>query len=89
MFPFIKREGLTDLCASIRKIGQQLPIVIYEDKILDGRARRMACDIVGVEPIWTEYKGSDPIAYVTAANLARRHLPRTRCDAIADRLDEL
>ena len=61
---------------SILEHGQQHPIVLYQDQILDGVSREDACDHVGVKPKYTEFKGTEQEAldYVVDANLIRRHM---------------
>ena len=61
----------------VRKERFRSPIVVFdkvgERLILDGRNRLRACQMAGVEPMHTLWVGTDPIAYVTSANLHRRH----------------
>lgn len=52
--------------------------MLLEGKILDGRHRYRACLETGVAPAFREYDGSDPVAYVTAENAARRHLTESQ-----------
>jgi hypothetical protein len=42
-----KQEEFEGLCDSLRKIGLQRPITLYEGKILDGRNRYNACRAIG------------------------------------------
>lgn len=64
---------LQKLAANIKEKGQLLPITSYEDQILDGRNRYMACEIAGVEPRIEEYTGNDPLGLVASLNDHRRH----------------
>lgn len=59
---------------SIKSSGLINPIQLYEGKILDGRHRYKACNELGVQPKFQDYKGTDPVCYINAQNLARRHL---------------
>ena len=43
-----KQEEFEGLCDSLRKIGLQRPITLYEGKILDGRNRYNACRKLGL-----------------------------------------
>jgi hypothetical protein len=65
------------LVEDIKENDLREPIVIYEDKILDGRNRYLALEISGREIKDTHFKkyyGTDPIGFVLSANLHRRHL---------------
>jgi hypothetical protein len=73
-FPIIEGKQFEDLVADIKANGLQEPIVFYEDKILDGRNRYLACAIAGIDPEAVDYTGDDPVGYVISANIHRRHL---------------
>jgi hypothetical protein len=75
-FPMLPASELKELADDIKANGLRQNIVVYEGKILDGRNRHAACQIVGVpiENSITQYEGSDPVGYVISANLRRRHL---------------
>ncbi len=64
------------LRASITDIGLLEPIVLFEGAILDGRHRYKACQVVGVEPRFTDFEGDEEAAlqFVLARNVARRQL---------------
>jgi hypothetical protein len=74
IFPMMTGDEFKELCDDIREHGQQLPIVLIDEKILDGRNRYLACLHVGVEPEFVQYTGDDPVSYALSANLKRRHL---------------
>jgi hypothetical protein len=82
-------DEFKDLVESIHRHGLQHPIVIYEDKVLDGRHRLRACLEASVEPRFTTFEGSDPTAYVVAANVKRRHLNAGQLALAAARLAQL
>jgi N6-adenosine-specific RNA methylase IME4 len=67
-------DELTDLVDDIKQNGLIEPIVLYEDKILDGRNRYLACGEAGVKPHYEYYKGDEPVGYVISKNVQRRHL---------------
>src|SRR5262249_19579157 len=73
----------------IREHGLHEPIVVYEDKILDGRNRYRACLAAGIDPTFTAYTGDDPVAYVVSLNLHRRPLNESQRARVAARLAAL
>jgi hypothetical protein len=89
IFPEPSEEDQKALSEGIKKNGILVPIVIYEGKILDGRARYKAAIEHGVECPTVTYIGSDPIGHVTALNVLRRHLTAGQRALIAARLATL
>lgn len=83
LFPLLTGAALKELAADIKDCGLEIPIVLYEDQILDGRNRFAACKIAGVDPRFVEYEGSDPIAHVVSLNLHRRHLNESQRGMVA------
>ena len=73
IFP-LDDENLSDLAKDIRAHGQQVPIELLNGKIIDGRRRYKACQLIGVEPKTRKVSPSDPVAYVLSLNLHRRQL---------------
>ncbi|WP_081057895.1 ParB N-terminal domain-containing protein [Burkholderia vietnamiensis] len=60
----------------IRQNGQQVPISLYHNKVVDGRNRLRACRELGITPLFVSIEdicGSIG-AYVVSMNLHRRHL---------------
>lgn len=86
LFPLVDDVDLEHLAADIQNNGLQVPITIYEGKILDGRNRYTACGLAGVEPTFSEYSGNNPLAYVISLNLHRRHLDESQRAMIAARI---
>ena len=74
LFPMASQDELIDMAEDIKKRGQLNAIIIFEDKILDGRNRHAACVKAGVEPKFKDYTGKDPLGDVISWNLHRRHL---------------
>jgi N6-adenosine-specific RNA methylase IME4 len=74
LFPMMQPDELSDLVDDIKQNGLIEPIVLYEDKILDGRNRYLACGEAGVKPHYEYYKGNEPVGYVISKNVQRRHL---------------
>lgn len=75
-WPMLGAEELDELAADIKANGLREPVVLYGDKILDGRNRYAACRAVGIEPIpATAFDGDDDdaLAFVQSVNNGRRH----------------
>jgi 16S rRNA G966 N2-methylase RsmD len=93
LFPMMSREELDGLCNDMEQHGydKTLPIVLYEDKILDGRNRQLAADTVGVEPEYMVFEGNNQSAldFVIRHNLNRRHLNETQRATIAEELSNM
>ena len=73
-FPDMQPSEFTDLVANIKEHGQQDPIILFEDMVLDGWHRFQACKTIGMPCNADEYEGTTPHAFVLARNLHRRHL---------------
>lgn len=89
IFPLIEGEEFHALVASVRLCGQRDPIVLYGAMVLDGRNRQRACVAAGVEPIYEDYTGTDPLAFVIDKNLRRRHLDESQRAYCAAKLANL
>ncbi len=79
MFPLIEGEELMELASDIKKQGLLEPIMMFEDKVLDGRNRVRALKALGdthlPRNLFRELTcGQDPKAYVISENVRRRHL---------------
>ncbi len=74
LLPLMEGEAFDELVGDIQQHGLREPVVLHNDKILDGRNRYLACEAAGVEPRFKDYSGDDPAAYVISLNLHRRHL---------------
>jgi hypothetical protein len=89
LFPMLDDAALEELAADIKANGLRQPIVMFEDKILDGRNRFFACCEAGVEPKTEKYTGDDPLGYVISLNLRRRHLDTSQRAVIAAKIATL
>jgi N6-adenosine-specific RNA methylase IME4/ParB-like chromosome segregation protein Spo0J len=89
IFPLIEGPDFDELVTDIREHGLHEPVVLFEDKILDGRNRYRACEAAGIEPTFTVYQGDDPISYVVSLNLRRRHLDESQRAMVAAKLATL
>jgi hypothetical protein len=89
MFPPCSPEELEGLRESIEKQGLLEPIVLLDGKILDGRNRASACMMLGIEPTTVEFDGDNPVAFVLAKNLNRRHLNESQRAMIASKISTL
>jgi ParB-like chromosome segregation protein Spo0J len=73
-FALPTEDELREIASSIEEVGQLSACVMTPDgQGLDGRSRVAACALAGVEPRWDVFEG-DPVAFIVAANAARRHL---------------
>ena len=89
-FPMMEEAELTDLAADIKKNGIQVPPVLYDDMILDGRNRYKAAKLAGVKVTQFDlYDGDDPKDYVISLNVQRRHLTTGQRAMIAEKLANL
>lgn len=92
IFPMMTPAEHERLKESIEKHGLQEPILIYEDKILDGRNRYKACQELGIHCLQDDYESMhdlDPVDFVMAVNRDRRHLTPSQLSAVGHKLREL
>lgn len=73
-FPDMTAGDFAALCDDIAAHGVRLPVVLLDDKVLDGWHRYRAALEVGADVEFEAYVGADPAAYVLGLNLHRRHL---------------
>ena len=62
------------LLQDIHRHGLLEPIVLFENKVLDGRHRLRACVEANVSARFVEFDGKDPVSFVITRNIHRRHL---------------
>jgi ParB-like chromosome segregation protein Spo0J len=84
LFPLTLMPDLQDLADDIKKRGLLFPITRDGDgRILEGRNRLRACNVAKVSARFDTYTGDDPVGFVIAANIHRRHLtPAQKRDLI-------
>jgi DNA N-6-adenine-methyltransferase (Dam) len=88
LFPLLGQAELNELADDIAAHGLLHPITIYEEKILEGRNRYLACQQAGVEPRFEPFTGDDPIQFVISCNLRRRQLTSGQRAAVALGMEE-
>jgi hypothetical protein len=77
IFPMMSQAELDELEADIKANRLRFPLMLDAagETLLDGRNRRRACEIAGVEPRCDRlHEGEDPVDYIVSVNIARRHL---------------
>jgi len=89
LFPVLEGPEFDALVSDIAKHGQLEPIVLLEDKILDGRNRHRACVAAGVAPRFEPYGGDDPLGFVVSRNVRRRHLDESQRALVAAKLETM
>lgn len=85
-YRLMEGERFDALVESIKAHGQELPIVLLDGKILDGRNRFLACKKAGVKPRTreaTKEEKEDPEAFCQRLNEHRRHLTNDELKALA------
>jgi hypothetical protein len=84
-FPMMKPKEYAELKADIQANGQQVPIVVLGNQIIDGRHREQACRELGI-PVKTIDASGDPFLLVQSLNLRRRHLTADQIAAFHQRI---
>jgi hypothetical protein len=87
LFPAMDAERLAELADDIKRNGLLEPIVIYQDQIMDGRNRHLACLSIGMEPATVEFDQAryarSPEEFVWSKNMERRDLTASQRAMIA------
>lgn len=86
IFPLLPEPELDELAKDIETRGVQVPLVLYEGKILDGRNRYRAARRAGKKFETENYKGKTPLAHVISLNLRRRHLNESQRGMVAAKI---
>ena len=85
-YPEMTADSFAELKADIKAHGQQMPVIVYESQIIDGRNRWKACEELGIKCVTEEWKrkGDESILdYVNSLNGPRRHLTASQRAATA------
>jgi N6-adenosine-specific RNA methylase IME4 len=83
LFPMLPEAELAALAESIKANGLRQPIVLCDERVLDGRNRQRACALAGVAPTFVQFIGGNPWQYVWDLNAERRHLEPGQKGALA------
>ena len=96
LFPAMTGDEYAALKTDIEAQGQLDPVPLWREnpgtawQVLDGRHRLRACAELGMEPHYAELPdGTDPVQYVVAENLNRRHLSESQRAMIAAKVSEM
>lgn len=92
IFPLISKEELNSLAEDIKENGLNNSICLYQEKIIDGRNRSIACKKAGIEPTYKKLKFKSEekaIAYVFSENFHRRHLNTAQKAEAAIKLEKI
>lgn len=75
-FPPMQHDEFIALRASIERNGQNEPILVWGNRIVDGRHRLRACKELGIEPTFKRLTGDyqQAVSMAFAANVNRRQL---------------
>jgi len=84
IFPPMSDREFAGLHRSLKTEGQYDDIIMFEDKVLEGRHRYILCRYLGIEPRTKNLPdGANPFASVIAHNAHRRHLSPVQNAAVA------
>lgn len=85
-WPLMSDAEIKEMAADIDANGLTDPIWLYEGKILDGRNRYRACQLIDYDHRVEHYRGKDPLAWVKSKNNHRRHLTASQRSMVAANL---
>jgi ParB-like chromosome segregation protein Spo0J len=88
LFPMLAGRDRDELSKSILENGLLVPVVIDgEGRVVDGRNRLSVCVEHDIQPELEELpEGVDPVGYIAAMNLHRRHLTTSQRAGLAARM---
>ena len=88
-FPAMLETDFTALVNDIRANGQRLPIMVYDNQVLDGRHRYRACQQLGIARSSRSSPAPIRSSVVLFLNLQRRHLTESQRAMVAAELANL
>jgi hypothetical protein len=78
LYPLSKDDEFDELLENIKAQGLLNEIVLYQDQVIEGRRRMLACIMSGTQLRYKEVTGSiDPYRYVIAFHQHRRNLGKS------------
>lgn len=91
IFPLMSDEEYQGLKSSIEVNGLMVPIVLLENKVLDGRNRYKACQELGIDTKHENFEGTyqEAIEFVWIHNIHRRNLTSSQKAICIIEKDEL
>ncbi len=90
LFPAVPHDEFAEFVDNVRENGLIDAIVVWRGAIVDGWHRYLACLAAGVAPRFTHLPdNADPLVFVVAKNLLRRHLTTSQRAEIAYRISAL
>jgi hypothetical protein len=93
LFPMMSDDEFKSLSQGIINLGfdKSQPIILFDNKILDGRNRYKACKETGTTPLFNTFDGTkeEALQYVINRNLNRRNLTSEQRAAIAVDAEDL
>ena len=90
LFPPMAEPEFQEFKENIRQKKQQVEILTYQGKIVDGRCRDRALRELGIEPITKEWDGKGSLVdLVVSLNMHRRHLTESQRSMVAAKLQPM
>ena len=87
LLPLMEGNPFREMARDIFANGLMEPIILLDNKILDGRNRYRACRLAKVKPEFVDWQGKgSPIDFVYSTNLMRRNLGESQRAMIAAEL---
>jgi len=86
VFPMMDDTQLRKLTSDIAFDGLKEPILLFENKILEGRARYIATQKAKVEPTFTVYEGNDPYTAFLPKKISERSYKAAQRAIIGSRI---
>lgn len=86
LFPEMQPDDFDALLENIKTRGVQVPVLVYQGQIIDGRHRWLACEKLGIEcpkSDWHPRHGESLVEFVVSLNLHRRTLTASQRAMIA------